>query len=359
MEESKAVAPVDPMEGVEEVELVPSSTGPPKERTYLLYRYIDGIEEPVGDDRDEVMDVVMHYRSLVSAKLKTGNQPLPMSHFAGTIGSILFHFFPAFPDSELPNCGPNTGNGISSFEYNGSEFRFELEGAKVVATMNVADHLHQFNLCKPYMCPEPTCKNYCAALDEQLFMPPNDTYFVRYAPRHPDSAVQEEKMYGKIDPQNAKVRSKDGTNGSEECTITRHAQLGPGEYLVEQQLQPEIHTHGDYISNEKFWEIMPAPVDSSQLDMHLAQLSTLDSRYVLRFTAEIKHIFDDTTAAAALDHNDDDSESESDHEESYVESALVPGLQQRDFNRVIDTGDALKHLTVDPVEELRLKELLS
>jgi len=317
-------------------------------RTFLLSRYKGGIEFPLGDDKDVVMDIVMHYRHLISQRMKAKANSLPMSHFAGSIGSILFHFYAEFPSSELPLAG-----GITEFEFRGCEFRFSLEGARTVETINMAERLHSLDMCKPYMCVCADCYDHCAALDENLIMPPQATYFVRSGV--PSQSLDQNSNFLSEIPEDLMVGDPHG--GRQPADVTRFVQIIPSEFLVEQPDRSKFRgSRGAFYSEGQLWEIMPAPTDASQLDMHLAQLSSIDTKYVLRFTSEIKHMFDDMSYEKLAEGDSD--EEESDPEDSYVESALIPGLQQRDFNRVIDTEVALKGLVLDTDTEKRMRAIL-
>lgn len=319
------------------------------DRTFLLSRYKNGVEETVGDDKDEVMDIVMHYRHLVSQRIKTKANSLPMSHFAGQIGSILFHFFPEFPDTELPMAG-----GITEFKFQGYEFRFDTEGARAVETINVADHLHNLGICKPYFCIEPTCHNYSVAVDDRTVLPPEHTFFMRHAP-----CTENTSRPFNNDGHLSQASYDSLFHGSFDNHTNDRLRISPDEFIISRRDHKTfVDTNGIVLDEEQHaWEIMPAPTDASQLDMHLAQLSSIDTRYVLLFTSDVKHYFD-KDLQRSYEENDDLSE-ESEGEDAYVESALVPGLQQRDFNRVIDTNLALSGLKLDPATKQRMESILA
>lgn len=325
------------------------------DRTFLLSRYKDGVEETVGEDKDEVMNIVMHYRHLVSMRVKTKANSLPMSHFAGQIGSILFHFFPEFPDCELPMAG-----GITEFEFQGYKFRFDTEGARAVETINVADHLHSLGICKPFFCIEPNCQNYSVAVDDRTVLPPEHTFFLRYAP----SMNEYVKGGNSLPPFNNEGHVSNEKydslfQGTFNNSSNDRLRISPDEFIISRKDPKAFVDTNGIVLDEDFhaWEIMPAPTDASQLDMHLAQLSSIDTRYVLLFTSDVKHYFDKDLKRSYEECEDASDESEG--EDAYVESALVPGLQQKDFNRVIDTNLALSGLELDPETKQRMENILA
>lgn len=323
-------------------------------RILVLKRFKNGIEYPHDPEHENIMTAVLKFREIMYARLKDYSGPLLTSYIVAPNGGVLIVLFDEFPNEELPLNG-----GISEFEADGFLYKFESEGADDLAALSYACRLHKANKCKKNLCYEQSCENYNGALDDQLFLRPSSVFFFRYTPSSPT----DKKPCKQIDMDKPVViTNKEGTEVLSD--YNRVVPIGLDEYMIHVSNPANfLDADGEVRINGSPYEILPIPSDASQLDMHLAQLSGLDARYVLRFTNEVKHMFDETQhkpydLVGPEDDSFPEDEEFSNDEDSYVQSALVPGLRQCDFNHAADMGVVLGQLTVSESEEKRLRALI-
>lgn len=323
-------------------------------RVLALKKYKNGVEYPHDEDDDGLMAAVLRFREIMYERLNCYDRPLPTSYILAPNGAVLIFFYDEFPEEELPLNG-----GVNEFEVDGFTYKFESEGVDILETLSFAFHQHNAIECKPRLCYDQFCPNYCGALDEQLFMPPGSTFFIRYTPKSPDDPVQCKEV-----DINDPIEIKDRDNNKLLSGYNRAVPLTKDEYMVDVSNPAAlVEAQGEVCIDGEPFEIMPAPTDASQLDMHLAQLSSIDARYVMRFTNEVKHMFDETprkpfdlvVPGDAPNLEEDDF---SDEDDSYVQSALVPGLRQCDFNQEADASILFGQLRLDPSEESRMAAIL-
>lgn len=324
-------------------------------RVLALRKYKNGVEYAHDGDEDSLITAVLRYRVIMHKKLGCYDKPLPLSYILAPNGAILIFFYDEFPENELPLNG-----GLSEFTIDGFQYRFETEGVGILETLSFASHQHTAHECKENLCYDQYCHNYCGALDVDLFMPAGSTFFVRYTPKTPDDPVQ---IKGVNISEPISVMDADGKKSLSE--FNRAVPLTKDEYMLDVSTPTNmLEAKGEVQIDGAQFEIMPAPSEASQLDMHLAQLSSIDDRYVLRFTNEVKHMFDENhrkpfDLSLSITEDEEISEDEdSDNDDSYVQSALVPGLRQCDFSHVADMNILLGQLKADDTTQQRMAAIL-